>query len=270
MQIAVVGCGWLGLPLALSLQKSGHNIVATRRSEAGCKQLTSHGCNSVHFELGHTYSQQQLAPILDANLLILNIPFSRKTSNNTEFSNNIQTLLQQAKNSQIANIIFISTTSVYGSQQSELTENSLTAPNTLSGQANLEVEQLTQQYFGLQATVIRLAGLVGGTRHPINFLAGKTELSAANQVVNLVHQADVIQSIESVINNNLWGHTFVLSAYEHPTRQAYYTWAANQLGLVVPEFLEEQSESSGKTINATESLKKLGVKLKYPSPYDMF
>jgi Trk K+ transport system NAD-binding subunit len=41
MRIALVGCGWLGLPLAVSLKKCGHSIVATRRSEAGCSQLSS-------------------------------------------------------------------------------------------------------------------------------------------------------------------------------------------------------------------------------------
>jgi hypothetical protein len=110
---------------------------------------------------------------------------------------------------------------------------------------------------------------VGEQRHPVNYLAGKTKLSAPNKVVNLVHQNDVIQSIESLIKNNAWGRTLVISALEHPTRKEYYTWAANKLNLAAPSFIDEQGQPRGKEIDASRSLDILGIHLKYPSPYDM-
>ncbi|WP_299083493.1 NAD-dependent epimerase/dehydratase family protein [uncultured Paraglaciecola sp.] len=269
MQIAVVGCGWLGLPLALSLQKGGHKIVATSRSAAGCLRLDSHGFSTVQFELGAALSLQKFAPIFNCKLLILNIPFSKKNSSYSEFFSGIQEFLQQAKRLHIKQVIFISTTSVYGEQQGIVTENSPVQPNTLSGKVNLAVEKWLQQNFGSQSSIIRLAGLIGGKRHPINFLAGKTELAAPNKAVNLIHQVDVIQSIESIIHKDLWGHRLVLCAKEHPSRQDYYTWAAKRLGLTAPEFIQEQVKSTSKLIDASASIKKLGIQLKYPSPYDM-
>jgi nucleoside-diphosphate-sugar epimerase len=269
MQIAVVGCGWLGLPLAISLKKRGDSIVATRRSEAGCSQLSSLGFICVQFELGATLTQEKFAPIFNCDLLVLNIPVDRKTASSEEFSANIDDFLRQAVDSNIKRVIFISTTSVFGDQNSIVTEKSATTPKTQSGEINLAIEQLVLQYFAEQVCIIRLSGLVGEERHPVHFLAGKTELAAPNKVVNLIHQHDVIQCIESIINNETWGHVLVLSALEHPTRKDYYTWAAKKLNLTAPLFVEELGQPSGKLIDASTSLEMLGVHLKYPSPYDM-
>jgi nucleoside-diphosphate-sugar epimerase len=269
MQIAVVGCGWLGLPLAMSLQKSGHDIVATRRSEVGCSQLRSIGFTGVQFELGTSLTHEKFAPLFNSDLLILNIPVGRKIASFDEFSTDMNDLLRQAVNSNIKHVIFVSTTSVYGDQNATISEKSPTNPMTLSGKINLKVEQLVQQYFVANKTILRPAGLVGENRHPAHYLAGKTELASPNKVVNLVHQQDVIQSIESVIENKIWGQTLVLSALEHPTRQDYYTWASAQLNVAAPSFVTEQGQASGKLIDATRSLGILGIQLKYPSPYDM-
>lgn len=269
MKIAIVGCGWLGLPLGLSLQKSGHSIVATRRSETGCSQLNSLGFTAVQFELGATLSQKKFTPIFSSDLLILNIPVGRKTLSSETFSINMHDLLKQAAKSSIKQVIFISTTSVYGEQNAVVTEKSPTHPSTESGQINLLVEQEVQRYFASQASILRLSGLVAEDRHPVNYLAAKTELAAPNKVVNLIHQHDVIQSIKCIIEKGLWGHTLLLCAMAHPTRQDYYIWAAEKLNLVAPSFTQERGQPSGKLIDATLSLDLLGIQLKYPSPYDM-
>jgi len=269
VKIAIVGCGWLGLPLGLSLQKSGHSIVATRRSETGCSQLNSLGFTAVQFELGATLSQKKFTPIFSSDLLILNIPVGRKTLSSETFSINMHDLLKQAAKSSIKQVIFISTTSVYGEQNAVVTEKSPTHPSSESGQINLLVEQKVQRYFASQASILRLSGLVGEDRHPVNYLAAKTELAAPNKIVNLVHQYDVIQSIESVIKNKVWGHTLVICSTEHPTRHEYYTWAAEQLSLIPPSFIEQQAPTNGKLIDGRDSLSLLGINLKYPSPYDM-
>lgn len=269
MQIAVVGCGWLGLPLAKSLQKSGHHIVATSRSEVGCSPLRSLGFTGVQFELGASLTHEKFAPLFNSDLLILNIPVGRKATSFDAFSTHMDDLLRQAVNSKIKHVIFVSTTSVYGDQNAIFSEKSPTNPMTESGKINLKVEQIAQQYFVAKTTILRPAGLVGKDRHPAHYLAGKTELAAPNKVVNLVHQEDVIQSIESVIKNEIWGHTLVLSALEHPTRQDYYTWAAQQLSIAAPSFIAELGQARGKLIDASSSLGILGIHLKYPSPYDM-
>lgn len=279
MKIAVMGGGWLGLPLAVSLHNSGHQVVATRRSKTGLDKLSSYGLTNVQFELGEDLQQAKFASIFSSDLLFLNIPVGRKSAPAADFQTNVKTLLKRASVSNIKHVIFISTTSVFGDTSGIITEHSETDPTTQSGHINLAIEQLVARFFGDNGSVVRLAGLVGDKRHPAKFLAGKTQLKNPNQSVNLIHQHDVINAVHRIIDRHLWGETFILSAIEHPTRKDYYTWAAKQLGLVAPTFVEHglhiedekklAQPNTGKVIDATVSLAKLDLELAYPSPYHM-
>ena len=269
MQIAVIGCGWLGLPLAISLQTSGHNIVATCRNEKKAKELTQLGFNIQMFELGDELKHQRLAELFTANVLVLNIPVGRKNPTTEHFVQHMGALIKHAANSQIQNIIFISTTSVYGDNDTIVSEQSPTHAKTQSGKINLAVEALVRQHFADRCTIIRPAGLVGKERHPANYLAGKTGLVNPDNVVNLVHQYDVVSAIKTVIERDVWGEILHLSALEHPTRAQYYTWAAEKLKLNPPSFVKGTGVAVGKKIDATRSLQVLGLSLKYPSPFDM-
>jgi nucleoside-diphosphate-sugar epimerase len=269
MQIAVIGCGWLGLPLAISLQTSGHNIVATCRKDKKAKELTQLGFNIETFELGDELKHQRLAELFTAKVLVLNIPVGRKNPTTEHFVQHMGALIKHAANSQIQNIIFISTTSVYGESSAIITEKSPTNAQTQSGQINLAVEALVKENFAGRSTIIRPAGLVGKDRHPAKYLAGKTGLLNPDNVVNLVHQDDVVCAIKMVIETDIWGQTLHLSALEHPTRAQYYTWAAEKMGLNQPNFIKGEGVALGKRIDATGSLQVLGLTLKYPSPFDM-
>jgi nucleoside-diphosphate-sugar epimerase len=269
MQIAVVGCGWLGQPLALSLQKSGHDIVATCCSEQKANELTKLGFNAEKFELGDDLNHSRLSKLFSSEVLVLNIPVGRKTPKTDYFAQHMQALLKHAAKSQIKNIIFISTTSVYGDNSGIITEQSLTYPHTQSGQINLAIEAMVRDHFADRSTIIRPAGLVGKDRHPANYLADKIGLPNPDHVVNLIHQDDVICAIKTVIERGIWGQTLHLSALEHPTRAQYYTWAAENLGLIAPTFIKGTGVAIGKKIDATRSLEMLGLSLNYPSPFDM-
>lgn len=269
MQIAIVGCGWLGLPLAIGLQKNGHNIVATCRTEKKASELTALGFDTEKYELGDVLTHNRLGKLFEAKILVLNIPVGRNSPTTEHFAKHMYKLIKHAAHSHVQNIIFISTTSVYGDNNNAVTEQSLTDPQTQSGKINLAIEKSVREIFLDKSTIIRPAGLVGENRHPARFLAGKSGLLNPDNVVNLVHQDDVVCAIKNVIKGDIWGETLHLSALEHPTRAEYYTWAAKKLSLNVPSFVEGTGITSGKKIDATRSLQVLGLSLKYPSPFDM-
>lgn len=269
MQISITGCGWLGQPLALRLKSCGYDIVASTRSKQKCEALASLGLHPVQFSLGDELQSKNLEVIFESNILILNIPVGRKNPTTENFAQHVRLILERAALTNIDKVIFISTTSVYGNKSCVVTEKSPTAPTTVSGKINLEVEALVTKYFPDNSTIIRPAGLVGVDRHPVNYLAGKNELTNPDDMVNLVHQEDVIDTIERVIQKALWGHIINLSTLVHPTRIQYYTWAAKQLGLPPPTFIPGSGIPSGKKINSDNSLQLLGICLKYPNPFDM-
>ncbi|MFT7216760.1 MAG: nucleoside-diphosphate-sugar epimerase [Paraglaciecola sp.] len=268
MKISICGCGWLGQPLAQHLKHSGHSIVATRRSEKGLQALDELGYKGIIYNLGEPLNSSAVQPLFSCDLLILNIPPGRKSINPESFVMQMKDLVAQANSCGIKNIIFISTTSVYGKQTVQVTEQTNVQPNTDSGLAHILIEQSVFEYFEKRGTVIRLAGLVGSGRHPAKFLAGRVDLKNGEQGVNLIHQQDVIRAIAQIIEKKIWGVTLHLAANEHPSREEYYRWAAVKLALPEPQFAPS-GPLTGKFIDASWTLQKLGLKLLYPSPFDM-
>ncbi|MBU2878645.1 SDR family oxidoreductase [Aliiglaciecola lipolytica] len=269
MKIAIIGAGWLGLPLAQALTQSGHSIVATKRSASDVKKLQDMGVSAFQYALGDNLNSPELGNLFDVQTLILNIPPGRKSPSLTEYTNQMQALVTTAKQKGVQKVIFISTTAVYGNRDGIIYEYSPVAPHTNSGKAHVEIENWIRDLFQQNACILRLAGLVSQDRHPVRSLSGRKNIENGQQAINLVHREDVISAIQKIITNNKFGQTYHLSSVEHPTRQQYYTDAATSLGLPPPEFTPVTSAPSGKRINCDLTINALELTLAYPSPYDM-
>lgn len=264
--ISILGAGWLGMPLARYLRMFGHDIVLSKRDIIAVDQLRAEDWKAEQYQLGET-----LPAILgSSDIAIINIPPGRRNLDPKDFIAKLQRTCRDLLQNETKNIIFVSTTSVYGDTTGTLTEITECRPTTNSGKAHLEIEQYIHALMPKQATILRLAGLVGGKRHPAKNLSGKQHIPNPHQVVNLVHRNDVIAAIHAIINKQLWGHTLHLAATDHPKRGDYYRWAAKQLKISPPEFAESKSSiATGKIIDATMTLDLLTLELGYPSPFDM-
>lgn len=261
--ISICGCGWLGQPLAYQLLQQGYRVLGTCRNEHKQQRLSADGIEAWLFELGNALPDA----IAGADICILNIPPSRKTIDPVSFVHAIKRLTDQLLRKGCRQILFISTTSVYGNSQGKVDEQSAPEPNTASGLAHMQIEQYLLSTG--KASILRLAGLIGPNRHPVKFLAGRT-LDNGHQRVNLVHIEDVLQSINAIIEGDHRGQIFHLSATEHPTRQDFYCHAAKQAELSPPFFTtDEVNSGSGKEIDASATLRQLGISLKYPDPMKM-
>ena len=121
----------------------------------------------------------------------------------------------------------MSSTSVYGDSFPivEITEETKPNPDTESGKQLAITERHLQSNPHFKTTIIRFGGLLGDDRHPITFLAGKTNVENPDAPVNLIQREDCIGIIEKILNQveyDIWGETFNAVAPQHPTRKAYY------------------------------------------------
>ena len=64
---------------------------------------------------------------------------------------------------------FVSSTSVFQSQNKEVKEGDIGIPEKISGKALLTAESLFQKSDRFQTTIIRFGGLIGANRNPANF-----------------------------------------------------------------------------------------------------
>ncbi len=259
-QISILGCGWLGLPLAKSLIKNGFSINGSTTSLEKMNLLKEAGIAPFQITLLEDAIEGEIAAFLEnSSVLIIDIPPKLRGNFKENFVAKIQTLLSSLEQSTVKKILFVSSTSVYSEDNSEVTEATHPKPETESGKQLLEAEFLLMNNPHFQSTVVRFGGLIGEDRHPIRFLSGKKNIENPDAPINLIHQQDCIGIIQSIIENEVWNEIFNAVAPFHPSRKEYYTQKAIELNLSLPEF-DESKPSVGKIISSEKIVQNLNFK----------
>ena len=247
-EISILGCGWLGLPLASSLVEKGYKIKGSTTSSDKHDLFLKNGIHPYTIELNENEIVGSIDSFLNtAEVLIIAIPPKLRKTNAENFVSKIKLLIPHLEHTQLTKILFISSTSVYGDQQIHVDENSPTMPETESGKQLLEVEQLLQSKWA--TTVLRFGGLIGPNRNPVYQLAGQKNIENPDAPVNLIHLNDCLEVIHTLLKKECWGTTFNAVAPQHPSRKEYYTYKARSLGLPLPEF-QLTNTSKGKIVQS--------------------
>ena len=260
-KIAILGCGWLGLPLAKSLLSKGYEVKGSTTSESKLDVLKNAGILPFQIQLEEHQIIGTIEDFLkETNVLVIDIPpgLRREFSTSLEmtFVNKVKTLIPFIEKSGIQKVVFVSSTSVYGDGFPivEISEETQPNPDTESGKQLVIVETLLQSNPHFKTTVIRFGGLLGEDRHPVKFLAGRTNVENPDAPVNMIEREDCIGIIEEILkqvqhDNWEWNQTFNAVAPQHPSRKAYYHKKAEIFNLPLPTFAEN-SESKGKIISS--------------------
>lgn len=263
--ISILGCGWLGLPLAEQLVKKGFNVKGSVTTAEKLAVLAEKGIVPFQMELtDEKIIGNQLPDFFQSELLIINIPPGRRKDVIYYHKAQIQQLINVLKNTTIQKVLFISSSAVYPDLNKVVFETETEQPIKESGKALLEVEQLLRQQPNFTTSIIRFGGLIGPERHPGKFLAGKQNIANGEAPVNLIHRDDCIALIWEIINQDVWGETFNACADNHPSRSIFYTAAAQHLKLELPSFARDQAKF--KIINSDKIKERLKYSFKFPDP----
>jgi len=250
--ISILGSGWLGLPLAEHLLGVVKTIHLSTRSLEKSKQLATLGFKAHLVDIEEMSTQVQT--FLNSEILIINI-----TNKSIEAFQNLRSEIEK---STIKHVLFISSTSVYVSDQSLCKEtDSIHVENNLR-----KIEKLFTDNTHFDCTIIRLAGLIGPKRHPGRFFAGGKVIKDGNAKVNLIHRVDCIRLITTVLEQNAWGEVFNGCADTHPVKKEYYSKMALSLGYPEPEYIIAD-KGSNKVICNEKIKTALGFQFIYPDLY---
>ena len=266
--ISILGCGWLGLPLAEKLQVAGYQVKGSTTNKKKLKLIAEKNIDPHLVYLNPDVKADNIQKFLDSKILVINIPPQRDKNVMELFPAQIKSLIEELKKSPIEFVLFISSTSVYGNNNKKVTEESELNPERASGKALVIAEGLLRAEILMNPTILRFGGLIGPDRDPTLFLTGKKEINNSNAKVNLIHLDDSIEIILRIIKQNLWMDIFNAAADEHPTRKELYTKAAKKLGVVPPKFTNEIE--SYKIVSSEKLKKELKYKFKFSDPMKMF
>ncbi|CAG9296009.1 SDR family oxidoreductase [Celerinatantimonas diazotrophica] len=262
-QIAIVGCGWLGTPLAFHLKGLGFDVRGSRQHVSARLDLTQVNIANTALSLTPELVCDDAPLLFDGtDLLIINIPPRRKSHDSHYHIAQINALKQAAIDYHIPRILFVSSTSVYGPDQGLVDESTPLKPVTESGKTLVAIEH-DLQTSPLHCCILRFGGLIGAGRHPGRFLSGR-KVDGADAPVNLIHQKDCIAIIQAVIERDLFDGSYNAVCDAHPCKQTFYEAAAKALSLELPIFSQM---STGNKLISNQALKQaLDYSFIYPDP----
>jgi len=262
-KISILGCGWLGLPLAKMLLQKGYLVKGSTTSPSKLDILSSAGIQPYLIHLAGEPTNK-LADFLQTDLLIISFPPKIRAGKGEDYVQQINFLVESIQEASLKNILFISSTSIYPDTNSTVTELTIPAAS-LTAQYLVQAEKALQRT-SIPTTILRFSGLIGYDRHPGRFFAGKENLPNPLGPVNLIHLDDCLQIINVIIEQQKWDEVYNACADTHPQRQEFYTAATAALGLPPPHFADPNLNDTFKIINSEKLKKELYYRFIYPDP----
>ncbi|USD66275.1 NAD-dependent epimerase/dehydratase family protein [Vibrio sp. SCSIO 43136] len=277
MRIAIIGAGWLGLPLAQDLANGGHTVFASKQTEEGAISITTPHLFGFACPLPETYDASfasQLAMQLkewNIEAVVGAFPpgFRRNQGSNYQFQ--WQTLVKACVEAKISKLVMVSATSVYPSGEGVMREEqaSLTLAQTeteFSDKAKilLQAEQHVIDS-GIKFAIIRASGLYGSDRHPSRFVAKLSSISE-KAPANMLHKLDAIGvchwALENIDNR-------VVNATSPSTTNKAEFYRQALISRNIDQALPEVNQTPDKTISS-DLLLSLGYEFKIEHTVDGF
>lgn len=258
-KISILGCGWLGLPLAKSLLEKKNELKTSTTSPEKIEKLESFGLNPYLISLSDVIKGDISGFLRDSEILIIDIPPNLSAGENDNFTAKIKALIPEIEKSSVDKVLFVSATSVYDDDESFriITEKTPETPVTESAKQMLKAEEILFENKNFKTTSLRFGGLFGEERHPIKYLSGKTGIANPDAPINLIGLKDCIGIIEKIIEKESWNEVFNGVNPEHPSRKEYYNGQAASFGLPLVGF-DESKISVGKIIDSGKVISLLG------------
>jgi len=267
-KVSIVGCGWLGLPLAKCLIEEGHDVKGSTTRLERIVELEAVGVHAFQLKAGNgRWQGDGLIDFLACDILIIAIPPGTKRNPESTHAEEVKALMQVISDSKIniQKVIYVSSTSVYKNSNRIVMESDVIEEVDAENKILFRAEKHIQSSAIKDKLILRLGGLTGYERMLGRFFAGKAELEGGNEPVNLVHRDDVISVILFLLKNESVSLVLNVCSPLHPSRKDFYTQLCERFDLAQPIF-PEQLHADWKEIS-TERLSRLGYSWIFPDPY---
>ncbi len=255
--ISILGCGWLGKPLALAFLAKNIKVKGSTTTQEKIQTLENAGINA--FQIAFEPDFIGNSEFFDSEILIINIPPKAKTLGEEYHLNQIENILMECeKSKKLKKIIFVSSTSVYPNIEKEMKEEYADTGHFLVKAENLIInfcKESEKEYL-----IIRFGGLMGLDRNPCKYFTSETANDFTK--VNYIHQNDAVGSILSLIDENIVNEIFNIVSPMHPTRaEIWENCSQKQV-----QILTKTRNSSKKTINTDSFFSKSNYQFQFPDP----
>jgi nucleoside-diphosphate-sugar epimerase len=262
--VSILGCGWLGFPLAKKLLNEGYEVKGSTTTLSKMEELKEAGIQAFNFQLPNEELNREF---FNSDYLVINIPPKTSKMGVNYHAESLRSILKYIPDHQ--KIIYISATSVYPKVDYLISEDHELDVNAERALALIQAEELLSNQFNDRLTIIRFGGLLGYDRIPGRYYSGKN-LAQHQQKVNYIHRDDAIGIIIAIMNQNKW--TYILNgvAPKHPSKKEVFLKNADDFNFESPLFENTEQKLTNRIIVSTKIEHILDYSFIYPDPIHFF
>jgi len=250
--IGILGCGWLGLHLSRHLLAKSYTVKGSTTTNDKLHELENIGINPFLLDLQHIDEGQLHSFLQEVDCLIITIPPKRGEDNPT-YQNSFSKLLPYLHQNKVHKVIMMSSVSVYESSEDVVTETGKTNTNDPTSKQILAAEAVLQSETQLTSCILRLGGLFGPDRRPVQYIVNRGVLDNPELPINMIHLQDILAFTTALIEQDcIPNEIYNLVSPHYKNRLDYYTKEAQELHLILPPLGENdwktKREISGQKI----------------------
>lgn len=269
MNIAIVGCGYIGLEIAATWTKKGIHVTATTRTPERLPELSKASQKSVILK-GN--DEDEFIPLITHNETILVTTAADSPEHyESAYLHTAQIFRSLALEMDLPrDLIYTSSASVYGDHHGlwvDETSDLLGKGDQARILIEAEKTYLSLEELGWNVCILRLAEIYGPGREiskRVRSMDGHPLPGTGAQYTNMIHKSDCADAINYVLRHHLTG-VYNLADDDHPTRKALYDQIAEQYRL--PKVAWDSSLTSlhrGSKRVSNHKIKAAGFSFQYP------
>ena len=208
MNVAIIGCGYVGTAVARYWSQMGLVVTATTTTEERVADLEA-VATRVLVVKGDDEAALQSA-MQNQDTLLLSVGARNADVYEATYLRTAQTLVKVLEQvSSVQQVIYTGSYAVYGDRQGEwVDEESPLSPASRNGEILAETEQVLLSARNLKSCILRLGGIYGPGRELVKIfgrLAGTTQPGDGKDRTNWVHLDDIVAVVEFARRHKLQG-----------------------------------------------------------------
>ncbi|MFP8891291.1 SDR family oxidoreductase [Natrialbaceae archaeon A-CW2] len=281
MDVAILGCGYVGLELGRQLTEREHTVYGVRRSDEGIATIEKTGFEGLQADIT---DREDLEHVPDVDVVVFAASSGGRGADAAReiYVDGLETAIDAfgSREKTPDRLVYTSSTGVHGDHDGQwVDETTPIEPTTEKTAVLVEAERLALEKpaeYGFDGTVARYAGLYGPDRYRLErYLEGPV----TEGYLNMVHRDDAAGAVRYVLEENAARNAVVQVVDDEPvSKWAFADWLAAECGLDTPpkrtksERLEagDLSEAARRRILTSkrcsnERLRELGYRFEYPT-----